>query len=67
MDLRQEAVSTAVQAAPAGVLVGVHLAGLTLPEWAAITGMVFVGVQAVVLAWRTAVWWRDRKRGVTKE
>ena len=66
MDLRHEIVSGSVQAVPAATLVGVHILGMTLPEWAAVAGIAFVGVQAVVLAWRTTVWWLDRKAGKTE-
>lgn len=58
MDIRHELASTTVQAAPAAALVGVHVAGMTLPEWAAVTGMLFIVFQALHLLW---VWRRELK------
>lgn len=58
MGLRQEIASNSVQAVPAATLVGVHLAGLTLPEWAAVVGMSFIAFQWAYVAWK---WYRDIK------
>lgn len=61
MDLRQEIASNAVQAVPAAAVIGVHLAGLTLPEWAAVAGFVFIVFQAIHLAWTWRREIKDRK------
>lgn len=55
MDLKQQVASSAAHATPAVTLVGTYFAGLSLPEWAAIAGIAFVGLQAVHLLWR----WRS--------
>jgi len=48
----------AVRAVPSAALVGAQVTGLSLPDWAALAGIVFVLLQTAHLVWK---WRRDLK------
>lgn len=48
-----------VQATPASLLVGAKVFGLSLPDWAALGGLLLIGVQIGYYLWR----WRKEARG----
>lgn len=68
----QEVATEAVKASPpAGVLAYnyaspppdvVHVFGLPLQEWLTIVGIAWIALQAGVFAFKTFVWWTDRKK-----
>jgi len=52
------AVKALTESIPAAVVVGAQIFDLTLPDWAAIFGMVFIVVQVVYLIWK----WRKEAK-----
>lgn len=55
-----EAASAAVQVLPSVTLVGSHIYGLSLPDWAAIAGIAFVVLQALYLVWKWRREWSKK-------
>lgn len=54
-----EAGPGSLHAAPAVAAVGASLAGISLQDWLAIAGLIFLGLQAAYMFWR---WRRDIRR-----